>query len=67
MNTPEISPFIKRLLEGVNKANYKMVKAAAAENRSLVLGDDKGKVIIRPAIEVLKELDEKYNRTEETT
>ena len=61
MHTPEISPFVKKFLEGMYKANYKMVKAAAAENRSLVLGDENGKVIIRPAIEILKELEAKYN------
>lgn len=60
MSTDAISPFIKRLLDGLYKANYKMVKAAAAEHRSLVLGDEKGRVIIRPAIEVLKELEEKH-------
>ncbi|WP_114909988.1 hypothetical protein [Cardinium endosymbiont of Sogatella furcifera] len=61
MNIYTISPSIKKLLEGVYKANYKMVKEAADQSRSIVLGDTKGKVITKPAIEILKELTEKYH------
>ena len=46
-----------RIIEGINKANRKLVESAAANNDSLIVGDEKGGFKSVPAKVLLKQLD----------
>lgn len=46
-----------RILDGVNKALRKLAENAAANNESLIIGDEHGNVKSVPAKELLRELD----------
>jgi hypothetical protein len=45
-----------KIMEGVNKALRNLVETSAANNQSLVVGDDKGGFKSVPAKELLKKL-----------
>ena len=45
-----------KIIEGVNKALRELVETSAANNQSLVVGDDKGGFKSVPAKELLKTL-----------
>lgn len=45
-----------KVIEGIRRANRKMVEAAAANNESLIVGDDNGGFMAVPAKELLKKL-----------
>jgi predicted secreted protein len=53
----ENTDFASRILEGIRRANRKMVEAAAVNNESLIVGDDKGGFKAVPAKELLAKLD----------
>jgi hypothetical protein len=53
MNIDELAA---KVLEGVRKANQKLVEAAAANNESLIIGEKDGTFKSVPAKEILKTL-----------
>lgn len=55
-NTMNIDELAAKVLEGVKKANRKLVEAAAANNESLVIGEKNGSFKSVPAKEILKTL-----------
>jgi hypothetical protein len=55
-NTMNIDELAAKVLEGVKKANRKLVEAAAANNESLVIGEKDGSFKSIPAKEILKTL-----------
>jgi hypothetical protein len=52
----ELDEFTKKIIDGVNKGLRKLVETSAANNRSLVVGDDNGGFKTVPAKELLKTL-----------
>jgi len=52
----DLDDFAEKILYGVNKALRKLVETSAANNESLVVGDDKGGFKSVPAKELLKTL-----------
>jgi hypothetical protein len=52
----DLDEFAEKILYGVNKAIRKLVKTSAANNKSLIIGDDKGGFKSVPAKELLKSL-----------
>jgi len=52
----ELDEFAEKILYGVNKAIRKLVEPSAANNKSLVIGDDTGGFKSVPAKELLKTL-----------
>ena len=52
----DLDEFAEKVLYGVNKALRKLVETSAANNQSLVVGDDKGNFKSVPAKELLKTL-----------
>ena len=50
----EFDAFSDMIIKGVRKANYKLVIVAAANNESLVTGDDQGNSKLIPAKEILE-------------
>jgi hypothetical protein len=57
-NNPEgVSEMGIKILNGVNKAVHKLVESAAANNDSLIVGDEKGGFKSVPAKVLLKQLD----------
>lgn len=48
-----------KIIEGVNKALRKLVETSAANNQSLIVGDDNGGFKSVPAKELLKKLPNK--------
>jgi len=52
----DLDDFADKILYGVNKALRKLVETSAANNESLVVGDDKGGFKSVPAKELLKTL-----------
>jgi hypothetical protein len=55
-NTMNIDELAAKVLEGVRKANQKLVEAAAANNESLIIGEKDGTFKSVPAKEILKTL-----------
>lgn len=55
-NKTDMDEFAEKILFGVNKALRKLVETSAANNESLVIGDDKGGFKSVPAKELLKTL-----------
>ena len=52
----DLDDFAEKILYGVNKALRKLVETSAANNESLVVGDDNGGFKSVPAKELLKTL-----------
>jgi|JI102314A1RNA_FD_contig_21_8973665_length_599_multi_3_in_0_out_0_2 hypothetical protein len=52
----DINELSAKLLIGVQKALYKLVKTSAANNESLIIGDKYGNIKSVPAKELLKTL-----------
>ncbi len=46
-----------KILNGINKANRKLAESAAANNESLIVGDNNGGFKSVPAKELLKKFD----------
>ncbi|HEX8022858.1 hypothetical protein [Mucilaginibacter sp.] len=55
-NKMDINEFAAKVLEGMKRANRKLVEAAAANNESLIIGDKDGSFKAVPAKELLKTL-----------
>ena len=55
-NKTDIDELADKVLEGINRANRKLVETAAAKNESLVVGDKDGNFGSVPAKELLKTL-----------
>ncbi|MFS2187704.1 hypothetical protein ACCC92_13585 [Mucilaginibacter sp. Mucisp84] len=52
----DINEFAEKVLEGMKRANRKLVETAAANNESLIIGDKDGSFKAVPAKELLKTL-----------
>ncbi len=52
----DINEFASKVLEGMKRANRKLVEAAAANNESLIIGEKDGSFKAVPAKELLKTL-----------
>jgi hypothetical protein len=52
----DIDEFAAKVSEGMKKANRKLVETAAANNESLIIGDNDGSFKAVPAKELLKKL-----------
>lgn len=52
----DINEFAAKVLEGMKRANRKLVEAAAANNESLIIGEKDGSFKAVPAKELLKTL-----------
>ena len=55
-NKTDIDELANKVLEGINRANRKLVETAAAQNKSLIVGDKEGNFKSIPAKELLKTL-----------
>jgi len=55
-NNTELNKLGDKIVYGVNKALRKLVETSAANNKSLVVGDEYGNVKSVPAKELLKTL-----------
>ncbi|UOE49725.1 hypothetical protein MTO98_01395 [Mucilaginibacter sp. SMC90] len=55
-NKMDINEFAAKVLEGMKRANRKLVEAAAANDESLIIGDKDGSFKAVPAKELLKTL-----------
>ncbi|WP_192910140.1 hypothetical protein [Mucilaginibacter ginsenosidivorax] len=51
-----IDEFASKVMEGLKRANRKLVENAALNDRSLIVGDNKGGFKAVPAKELLKKL-----------
>lgn len=54
--TMDINEFAAKVMEGMKRANRKLVETAAANNESLIIGDKDGSFKAVPAKELLKTL-----------
>lgn len=52
----DIDEFASKVMEGLKRANRKLVESAAANGESLIVGDDKDGFKAVPAKELLKKL-----------
>lgn len=52
----DIDEFASKVMEGLKRANRKLVENAALNDRSLIVGDDKDGFKAVPAKELLKKL-----------
>ena len=52
----DIDEFASKVMEGLKRANRKLVESAAANGESLIVGDDKEGFKAVPAKELLKKL-----------
>ena len=52
----DIDELTNKIIDGINKGLRKLVETSAANNRSLVIGDDNGGFKTVPAKELLKTL-----------
>ena len=55
----EIDELGKKILAGLQLATRRLVESAAANNESLIVGDENGKPIAVPAKELLKKMQKK--------
>lgn len=56
----EIDELGKKILNGLKLSNRKLVETAAANNESLIVGDENGNPVSVPAKELLKKMQEKF-------
>jgi hypothetical protein len=52
-NQVHISPLSEKIIQGIRKAVKKLVEDSAANNETLVIGDEEGKIKTVPARELL--------------
>ena len=55
----EVDELGKKILAGLQLATRRLVESAAANNESLIVGDENGKPIAVPAKELLKKMQKK--------